>query len=430
MSAYRVYFYDIHTREELDAPGCKFRGPDFHGCSEAAIVEKSEGAVRYSDTRFSVEIKVGRKVRSVTAEDFPGRVVAVKQWWVPAPTQESPDPEPVVEWAVLVHRKQGFVGNESPACNSAKKVKLGAAARELVPFDKIPDPDPEPPKPLKSFPKPFKSTKLNAVDFIIAKPAMDAEIKASADAEPPKPKEPTEEDIQAVLQAVIHEEATYKAAPAGLDRKALQTLRERGYVDANDESTEEGKAAYVASGGALPTFSKRWWLPTRPYKVVDAINRMAAATGSPRYAMAAASANYNGHMVMVSWNDFRGYWVAGYTWAGWNVIARGYLKYALEAALKEYERGALGSCVHATVRDAEEAEIAESLGYQPWSKKIEAEYNQTWMTELHNKVGEAMQYEKAGLAPLVGILANAKDLADYEAQKEAALAERRAKRAG
>lgn len=393
MSCYRVYFYDIHTREELDAPGCKFRGPDFEGCDEAAIV----GDKRYSDTRFGVYVRVGKKTLKVTAEDFPGRVVAVKEWYVPAPTQEDPDPKPVVDWYVLVHRKQGFVGNESPACNSAKKTKLGAAARDLVPFDKIPDPDPEPPKPKKEL---------------------------------PKPNEPTEEDIQAVLHAVIHEEATYKAVPAGLDRKALQTLRERGYVDANDEPTEEGKAAYVSSGGALPTFSKRWWLPTRPYKVVDAINRMAAATGSPRYAMAAASANYNGHMVTVSWNDFRGYWVAGYTWAGWNVIARGYLKYALEAALKEYERGALGSCVHATVRDAEEAKVAESLGYQPWSKKIEAEYNQTWMTELHNKVGEAMQYEKWGMAPMVGILANAKDLADYEAQKEAALAERRAKRAG
>lgn len=58
-----------------------------------------------------------------------------------------------------------------------------------------------------------------------------------------------------------------------------------------------------------------YWLPTRPYNVIAAINRMAAATGSPRYAMAAHGADYNGHSVGVYWNHYRGYWLAEYTWS-------------------------------------------------------------------------------------------------------------------
>ncbi len=65
-----------------------------------------------------------------------------------------------------------------------------------------------------------------------------------------------------------------------------------------------------------------WSTPTVPYSLIDAINRAAAATGSPRYAAAASGADYNGHRVHVD-TGARAGWRAHYTWAGLRWITRG-----------------------------------------------------------------------------------------------------------
>ena len=70
------------------------------------------------------------------------------------------------------------------------------------------------------------------------------------------------------------------------------------------------------------------------------------------------------------------------------------------------------------MKTAEDVALAESLGYRPYSKAAEAAHDATWRTELHDKVGEAYRWEKQGMAPLLGILANATDIGDYEAKKE------------
>ena len=85
--------------------------------------------------------------------------------------------------------------------------------------------------------------------------------------------------------------------------------------------------------------------PTRPYTPIDALNRRAAAVGSPGYAMGAAHADYNGHNVSVSWNDYRRYHIAQYYWAGRYVLARGSFADCLAAATDYYNRGALGASV-------------------------------------------------------------------------------------
>lgn len=90
-------------------------------------------------------------------------------------------------------------------------------------------------------------------------------------------------------------------------------------------------------------------LPIRPYSPIDALNRRAAALGSPRYAQAASHANYNGHNVTVSWNDYKKYYVCSYTWAGRIVLARGTLEECTAAAVAEYNRGALGASVDVSV---------------------------------------------------------------------------------
>src|SRR5215470_7087423 len=66
-----------------------------------------------------------------------------------------------------------------------------------------------------------------------------------------------------------------------------------------ERDRREARAAVATAG--------RYWLPTRPYTLVDAVNRCAAATGSVRYAMLAADANYNGHHVTVTYNNYRDY---------------------------------------------------------------------------------------------------------------------------
>lgn len=93
-------------------------------------------------------------------------------------------------------------------------------------------------------------------------------------------------------------------------------------------------------------------LPVRPYSPIDALNRQAAALGSPRYAELSAHADYNGHHVTLSWNSYRSYYVAEYFWAGRVVIARGSFADCLAAVLSEYGRGALGAS--ATVRPRED----------------------------------------------------------------------------
>jgi hypothetical protein len=100
-------------------------------------------------------------------------------------------------------------------------------------------------------------------------------------------------------------------------------------------------------------------LPVRPYSPIDALNRMAAAIGSIRLAQAAHGANYNGHHVTVSWNDYRKYYVARYTWAGDIVLARGTAEACVAAAVAEYNRGALGASVEVTLSDGDTARVLQ-----------------------------------------------------------------------
>src|ERR1700722_10981800 len=99
-------------------------------------------------------------------------------------------------------------------------------------------------------------------------------------------------------------------------------------------------------------------LPVRPYSPIDALNRRAAALGSQRYAELTGHADYNGHHVTLSWNSYRGYYVAEYTWAGRVVIARGDFVHCLAAVLAEYRRGALGASASVSPREDDEVAIA------------------------------------------------------------------------
>lgn len=128
-------------------------------------------------------------------------------------------------------------------------------------------------------------------------------------------------------------------------------------------------------------------LPERPYSPIDALNRRAAAVGSPPYAMATGHADYNGHHVTLAWNSFRKYYVAEYFWAGRVVIARGDFASCLRAVLTEYNRGALGSSANVYPRedDAEALALCEATDLLVPGK----EDARTWYTWRHQCAAEA-----------------------------------------
>lgn len=103
-------------------------------------------------------------------------------------------------------------------------------------------------------------------------------------------------------------------------------------------------------------------IPTRPYSPIDAHNRAASARGGARWAQLTSNADYNGHHVTLAWNDYRGYYVAEYYWAGRVVLARGSFAECLKAVVAEYNRGALGSSVGVTIpaHDVEALAVARA----------------------------------------------------------------------
>lgn len=101
-------------------------------------------------------------------------------------------------------------------------------------------------------------------------------------------------------------------------------------------------------------------LPIRPFSPIDALNRRSASQGSISYAQGAAHADYNGHRVIVEWNDYKRHYAAHYMWAGIRWLARGSFRECLQSAIAEYDRGALGASVEVTVR-AEDADQVREL---------------------------------------------------------------------
>ena len=161
----------------------------------------------------------------------------------------------------------------------------------------------------------------------------------------------------------------------------------------------------------------RYWLPTRPYTLVDAVNRMASATGSVRYAQLSANADYNGHNVTVYYNDYKGYFLCEHYFGERVVHARSYdVADALRAGRREYDMGHRGTSVTTCDLTPAEAEVALSLGYIPHSKEGEEAWNALWFSELHGMVNEAMpdRYRP----DTIHLLLQATDAVDYRERKE------------
>jgi hypothetical protein len=167
----------------------------------------------------------------------------------------------------------------------------------------------------------------------------------------------------------------------------------------------------------------RYWLPTRPYTLVDAVNRCAAATSSVRYARQVADAGYNGHSVTVNYNDYRDYCLCEHYWGERVVHARGSMEAALRAGRVEYDLGHRGTRVATCDLTPGEAQVALALGYIPWSMEAEEAWNALWYTELHGCVGEAMGDARFGGCDTVHLLLQSSSRVDYHERKARALAD-------
>jgi hypothetical protein len=164
----------------------------------------------------------------------------------------------------------------------------------------------------------------------------------------------------------------------------------------------------------------KFYLPQKPYSVVDAINRAAAATGSMGMAMAGHDADYNGHYNHLCWNDYRGYYVGEYTWAGRNVWYRGVnFAQALDAACREYDRQGRGATMHVCPQGEKDAALAAAHPRFREGEEGPKEWAQDWRFA---KVGDALRNEKMFGISCVPALVNAASEEEYQAHVDAGFA--------
>lgn len=139
---------------------------------------------------------------------------------------------------------------------------------------------------------------------------------------------------------------------------------------------------YGAPGARLWDF----WVPTRSCDAIQALNRLAIATGSPERAKSAIGADYNGHQLEVTWNSYKGHYVAGYTWGGFNRLASGSFDVCLAAALRSHDRGQLGSSIVVKLRMGDFDALAMCRAadrLEPWSEEAVDKHKATWPWQTH-----------------------------------------------
>ena len=164
--------------------------------------------------------------------------------------------------------------------------------------------------------------------------------------------------------------------------------------------------------------------PQRPFRLVDAINRMSLATGSTRTAQQAAGADYNGHRVEVSYSSYRNAWSASYTWAGTCWLARmTTFDQALDAAFREHDRGALGSEIRVDCQTDEQAKICCERGLIPM-EEAEA-LKLAWKDARFAEVNGAIELDRRSGIPATAFLLRASTVEEYTAMLEAHRVERR-----
>lgn len=96
----KIYFIDALTNEEIP---CEWNGW-FPAAMDASVASPAS-RTQFTDTTWGVTVKPGPytgKARTITAADFPGRVVKIKEW-------VSGITRPGASFRLLASREMGFV---------------------------------------------------------------------------------------------------------------------------------------------------------------------------------------------------------------------------------------------------------------------------------------------------------------------------------
>lgn len=158
-----------------------------------------------------------------------------------------------------------------------------------------------------------------------------------------------------------------------------------------------------------------YWKPTKPYNIGQLINKILVSQyGSPLVAQQAEFSNYNGHIIMVTYNEVRKYWIAEYTWAGRRVIARGNFENVLSDALMFFEHSGAGSEVRVSCRNDEEVEVCLKCGLEEYSSEVAKAHYRTFETWKHEEASMAVWAEKKLGASSVAHLLKAQTKEEYE----------------
>ena len=177
---------------------------------------------------------------------------------------------------------------------------------------------------------------------------------------------------------------------------------------------------------------KEFFIPTKPYSIIDAVNRMALATGSVQGAISGQSADFNGHRLRLEWNNYRSYYVGEYTWNGRNVFHRGTdFEAALCVSLNEFDRGGRGTSLYVSPHgDEDMVRAANCPKLMAWSEEIEKAEDAKWKTWAYAEVNSALRMERQFSIPYVAHLIQAKTKEEYDALVQGEFDKRKKERIG
>ena len=177
---------------------------------------------------------------------------------------------------------------------------------------------------------------------------------------------------------------------------------------------------------AVPKKFPTYWLPTKPYSLVDCLNRMCAATGSVGYAMAAADADYNGHAVGCSWNSFRGYYLAHYTWGEFVRFGRTTdIREMIRTARDFHKTNGRGGSFSITPHTAEDAAI---LAQEPDFVPFDPSEKPAWRDWRFDRINDVLSTRKHFGLDTFHLLQAATSVEDYDTKVTEALRARRGER--
>jgi hypothetical protein len=134
---------------------------------------------------------------------------------------------------------------------------------------------------------------------------------------------------------------------------------------------------------------KQFWLPYKPFTPADLWNQMAAAHGHVSTIEDTHRSNYNGHRITLEWNDYRGYYIAEYFWAGRRVLTRTCnFALALKACIEYHDsvNGAGGSLIIRPNTLEDEGICENHPRLQSHTTKIENNTYKSMCTPEHEEI--------------------------------------------